>query len=368
MTDVVSLRNAKGQLPLEGKSILITGGTGSLAKILTKRIMSGEMGQPRKIILFSRDEGKQHNRRLELMNLINSTEDVAYHNFDRLVEFQIGDVRDKQSLSRALSRSDIVVNTAAMKQVPACEYFPFEAVKTNVVGAQNLVELVAEQHRHIETVVVVSTDKACMPVNVMGMSKALQERVLLSGNMAAPDTRFFGVRYGNVLASRGSVIPLFKHQIANGMDLTITHPDMTRFLISLNDAVSIIFQGLIEAQRGEIYIPIIPTARMVDLAAVLIGNRKIGTRITGIRPGEKLHEILISEEEMQRVMKRGQYYVLPSIYPELNSHYKADDFISLDTPYSSQFETVSCDEIRALLIKNNLLEGTEGIGVEELIA
>ncbi len=342
------------QKPIDGKTVLITGGTGSLAKVLVRRLLTSEMGEPKKILLFSRDEGKQHALRLEFMNLKDSTDEVIYNNFNRLIEFHIGDVRDKSSLSRVLSRSNIVINTAAMKQVPACEYFPYEAVLTNVMGAQNLVELISQFHMHVETVVGISTDKACMPINVMGGTKALQERLLLRGNLDAPDTRFFAVRYGNVLASRGSVIPLFVHQIANGGPVTVTHPDMTRFLLSLNEAVDLIFAGLLGAHRGDIYIPIIPAAKISDLAKVMIGARQIEIKVTGVRPGEKMHEMLISEEEARHVMKRGDYYVLPPIYPELNA-YEMKDCFALEQPYTSEYNNLDTNGVQQLLARHNLL-------------
>jgi UDP-glucose 4-epimerase len=338
--------------PLEGKSLLITGGTGSLGKTLLRRVLSGEMGTPRKVIIFSRDEGKQHAIRVAYLNRAQTTDEVIFNNFNRLIEFRIGSVCDYHSLSAAMARADIVVNAAALKQVPTCEYFPFEAVQTNIIGAENIVRAVRDQHRHIETVVGVSTDKACMPVNVMGMTKALQERIFLRANIDCPQTLFFAVRYGNVLASRGSVIPLFHEQILSGGPVTITSPDMTRFLISLNQAVDIIFEGLRSARRGEIYVPIAPAAKIVDVAAALIGDRKVETRITGIRPGEKLHEALISEEEAARAFRRGNYYVLPSMLPEIESE---PETAPIKHQYDSSQDTISLAEVHQLLASNGLL-------------
>jgi len=194
---------------LTDKTVVITGGTGSLGKVLVRRLLSGELGKPNKIIVFSRDEAKQHAMRLAYQHLRAATDEVIYSNFEQLVQFQIGDVRDYHSVSAVLRDADVVFNAAALKQVPTCEYFPFEAVLTNITGPENIVRAIQEHHLSVETVVGISTDKACKPVNVMGMTKALQERIFIQANMRCPDTRFICVRYGNVLASRGSVIPLF---------------------------------------------------------------------------------------------------------------------------------------------------------------
>src|SRR5438045_84878 len=246
------------------KRILVTGGTGSLGHVLVRRLLSGEKGTPAKVIVFSRDEAKQHQMRLNFAGLRKATDEVIYRNFERLLQFQIGDVRDYPAIATAVRGVDIVFNAAAMKQVPTCEYFPFEAVRTNIQGAENIVRAIEEHTIPIETVVGVSTDKACKPVNAMGMTKALQERVFIQGNMRCPGTRFVAVRYGNVLASRGSVIPLFHEQIRQGGPVTITTPEMTRFLLSLNDAVDMVFAAISEALPGEIYVPRAPSARVTD--------------------------------------------------------------------------------------------------------
>src|SRR5580698_4822394 len=291
--------------PLEGKRILITGGTGSLGKVITRRILSGEAGRPAKVIVFSRDEAKQHFIRVEYEHSVAATDEIIYRNFQRLLEFRIGDVRDYGSVASVLRDADIVVNAAAMKQVPTCEYFPNEAVRTNVGGAENIVRAIQEHTLPVETVVGVSTDKACKPVNAMGMTKALQERVFIQANIRCPDTRFVCVRYGNVLASRGSVIPLFHDQIRNGGPVTITSPEMTRFLLSLNDAVDVIFAAVETGAAGETYIPRVPSALVMHIATALVGARPIQTRIVGIRPGEKVHETLVSDEEAHRTVERG---------------------------------------------------------------
>ncbi|MFZ1127972.1 polysaccharide biosynthesis protein [Methanoregula sp.] len=302
---------------LSNKTILVTGGTGSLGKVLIRRLLSGEMGTPRKIIILSRDEAKQHEMRLSYLNSKASTDEIIYNNFKRLLEFRIGDVRDFHSVSSALQGVDVVFNAAALKQVPSCEYFPYEAVRTNISGPENIVRAIRELKIPVETVVGISTDKACKPVNVMGMTKALQERIFITANLDCPHTRFICVRYGNVLASRGSVIPLFHEQILAGGPVTITTPDMTRFLLSLDQAVDTIFAALRGAKRGETYIPRVPSSKVTDIAQALIGDRKIKMVITGIRPGEKIHEILVSEEEAHRAIERGDYYVIQPILPEL---------------------------------------------------
>ena len=185
-------------MKLANKRILITGGTGSLGKTLTRRILTNEMGRPKKIIIFSRDEAKQHEMRLAYQQKVYATDEVIYHNFQALVEFRIGDVRDYHSVASAVKDADIVFNTAALKQVPSCEYFPFEAVQTNIAGPENIVRAIRENRLPVETVVGISTDKACKPVNVMGMTKAIQERVFIVANLNS-NTRFVCVRYGNVL-------------------------------------------------------------------------------------------------------------------------------------------------------------------------
>ena len=338
---------------LTDKTILVTGGTGSLGKVLTKRLLSGEMGCPKKIIVFSRDEAKQHFMRMEYLNRAAATDEVIYNNFKRMLEFRIGDVRDFHSVSRALRGVDVVFNTAALKQVPSCEYFPFEAVLTNITGPENIVRAIREQNLPIDTVVGISTDKACKPVNVMGMTKAIQERIFIQANLDCPNTRFICVRYGNVLASRGSVIPLFHDQILNGGPVTITTPEMTRFLLSLDQAVDTIFAAVRYASRGETYIPRVPSAKVTDIAATLIGDRPIRMTVTGIRPGEKIHEILVSEEEAHRTISRGKYYVIQPILPELRG--EADFGPALGVEYSSADNLMTRDELRDELHRHGLL-------------
>jgi FlaA1/EpsC-like NDP-sugar epimerase len=340
-----------GLLLLANKSIVVTGGTGSLGKVLVRRLLSGEMGLPQKITVFSRDEAKQNDMRLAYLHRKVATDEVIYHNFEQLLQFRIGDVRDLHSVSTVLRDADVVFNAAALKQVPSCEYFPYEAVQTNIVGAENIVRAIREHALPVETVVGVSTDKACKPVNVMGMTKAIQERIFVRANLDSVKTRFICVRYGNVLASRGSVIPLFHEQISHGGPVTITTAEMTRFLLSLEQAVDTIFAALRDANAGETYIPRVPSARVVDIAEVLIGARPIETKITGIRPGEKVHEILVSEEEAHRTTDRGDYYTIMPMLPELVT---AKMKSPLEKEYSSNDLLMTKPELAELLKKHNL--------------
>lgn len=341
---------------LTDKRVVVTGGTGSIGKILVRRLLSGEMGQPKKIIVFSRDEAKQHAMRMEYMHHRFDTYEVLYRNFERLLEFRIGDIRNFESVSDVLRDADVVLNTAALKQVPTCEYFPFEAVKTNILGAENIVRAIREHDLLVETVVGISTDKACKPVNVMGMTKAIQERIFMRANIDCPHTRFICVRYGNVLASNGSVIPLFQEQIKNGGPITITTPGMTRFLLAPDAAVDIVFTALRQANRGETYIPRMPSAKISDIVAAMIGERPIETVVTGIRPGEKLDEILVSEEEANRTVVRGGCYVILPILPELCNNVDPECLSqTLSYEYGSAADQMSREEVKTLLQQNGLL-------------
>jgi len=339
---------------LDQKTVLVTGGTGSMGKTFVRRVLTGEMGTPKKIIVMSRDEGKQHNMRLSYLNKQNSTDEVVYNNFKNLLEFRIGDVRDYSDVVSAVKNADVVINAAALKQVPSCEYFPEQALMTNCLGAFNIVKAIREHDFNVHTVVGISTDKACKPINAMGMTKALQERIFISANILKPSTRYLCVRYGNVLASRGSVIPLFHDQIKNNMPVTITDVHMTRFLLSLNHAVDTVFKALNDGKAGEIIVPRAPSALMTDVAKVLIGDRPLKMITTGIRPGEKLHEIMISDEEAPFTEQRGEYYAIRSMLPELNP----DGFNSnapLRKEFSSGDNVLNLDGVRELLKKHKLL-------------
>jgi UDP-glucose 4-epimerase len=335
---------------LDKKRILITGGTGSLGKVLTRRILSGQLGTPQSVVVFSRDEAKQHEMRMEYLNRRSVTEDVMYHNFERTLQFKIGDVRDFHSVAQALTNVDIVFNAAALKQVPACEYFPYEAVRTNIEGAENIVRAIKELRLNIETVVAISTDKACKPTNVMGMTKAIQERIFLTANIDCPKTRFVAVRYGNVLASRGSVVPLFLDQIEAGGPITLTDKKMTRFLLTLDQAVDTVFEAMQFAEAGETYIPKIKAALIVDVVNALVGKKKIEVKETGVRPGEKLHEVLVSQEESLRTISRGDYFAIKSILPEVSKPVSPESF-EFDELSSEHFLMTS-KEVQIFLDKN----------------
>lgn len=332
---------------LAGKRILVTGGTGSLGQTLVGRLLSGEMGRPAKITVFSRDEAKQHYMRLDFMHKKAATDDVIYQNSQDLLNFRIGDVRDYSSLLSAMRETDVVFHAAALKQVPSCEYFPFEAVQTNIYGAQNVARAIRENKLPVETVVGISTDKACKPINVMGMTKALQERVLIEANRDCPDTRFLCVRYGNVIASRGSIVPLFVELVRQNKPLTITLEEMTRFLLSLNKAVDTVFAAIKDGKRGETYVPKVAAAKIVDVAKALMGDKDLPIVFTGIRPGEKVHEIMVSEEECFRTVERGDYYAILPVLPELR---EMEDFTpALQGEYSSKDDNISVDQLKVLL-------------------
>ena len=321
----------------DGKRILVTGGTGSMGKTFVHRVLSGEQGTPSKVIVFSRDEGKQHEMRASYLHRAAVTDEVIFRNFMNVLEFRIGDVRSYDDLCAALREADIVVNAAALKQVPTCEYFPEQAVLTNCIGAYNIVRAIQQHGYPVETVIGISTDKACKPVNVMGMTKSIQERIFVSANVLNPKTRFICVRYGNVLASRGSVIPLFLDQIQHGGPVTITVPEMTRFLLSLNQAVDTVFMALKEAHRGETYDPRAHSETDANIDKSQIGERAIECRTIGIRPGEKMHEIMVSEEEAHHCVRRGDYLAILPMLPELRDSNSSEpnaltrEFSSADT-------------------------------------
>jgi UDP-glucose 4-epimerase len=332
---------------LEGKRILVTGGTGSLGQTLVRRLLTGEMGMPERITVFSRDEAKQHYMRLEYLHKKAATDDVIYQDSLDLLTFRIGDVRDYSSVLAAMREADVVFNAAALKQVPSCEYFPFEAVLTNIYGAGNVARAVRENNLPVEKVIGISTDKACKPINVMGMTKALQERILIEANRDCPKTSFSCVRYGNVIASRGSIVPLFVEQVRKNQPLTVTLPEMTRFLLSLDRAVDTVFACLKDGKRGETYIPQVPAARITDVAKALMGEKDLPIVYTGIRPGEKIHEIMVSEEEIYRTVERNGYYVIMPVLPELRE--KEEFTPALSSEYSSKDDNITVDELKNLL-------------------
>lgn len=277
----------------KGKVILITGGTGSFGNALTDRLL---FLSPKKIVIFSRDEKKQ--------------EDMRNHYQNSLLRFVIGDVRDKETIERVVKGVDYIFHAAALKQVPTCEFFPLEAVKTNVLGASNVIN-VAIKHK-VKRLVILSTDKAVYPINAMGMSKALMEKIMVASSRDV-GTILCGVRYGNVLYSRGSVIPHFVSQIRKGERLRVTHLGMTRFLLTLGDAVDLVLYALINGKRGCMYIKKSPACTVETLAKAVcnIFNYRKGYIEVGIRPGEKLHETLVSSEEIKRALNFKGYFVIP---------------------------------------------------------
>jgi len=318
-----------------------------LGKTLVRRILSGELGDPAKVTVFSRDEAKQHFMRLEYLKPKVATDDIIYKNSQNKLNFIIGDVRDYSSLLSAMRNTDIVFHAAALKQVPSCEYFPFEAVMTNINGANNVVKAIRENNLPVERVIGISTDKACKPINVMGMTKALQERILIEANRDNAETSFACVRYGNVIASRGSIVPLFVEQVQKNASITVTLPEMTRFLLSLDRAVDTVFSALIDGKPGETYIPKVPAAKIVDVAKALMGDKNLEIVYTGIRPGEKIHEIMVSEEECYRTIERNGYYVILPMLPELRNE---PDFEQvLLSEYSSKDENITIEELKVLL-------------------
>jgi FlaA1/EpsC-like NDP-sugar epimerase len=349
-----------------GKRILVTGGTGSLGQVLVRRLLSGDHGSPQKVIVLSRDEAKQHEMRLSYQHRQASTDEVIYHNFERLLEFRIGDVRSYADICSAIRDANIVFHAAALKQVPVCEYFPEQAVLTNCMGAANITRAIGEFRFPVEVVVGISTDKACKPVNVMGMSKAIAERLLTAANVLNPQTRFVCVRYGNVLASRGSVIPLFHQQIQRGGPVTVTATTMTRFLMTLEHAVDTVFEAVAHAAPGEIVIPLAASSYIIDIARALIGDREIEIRITAVRPGEKDHEILVSEEECRHTYRRGAYYVIAPMLPELRRGSHADS-PPLNAEYSSGDSPVTLEETATLLRENRLLVGQVDLSTADLL-
>ena len=277
---------------LDGKSILITGGTGSFGRRLVRTVLDEE--NPRRVVIFSRDELKQYEFHQELGD-------------EPRVRFFIGDVRDRDRLWRAFDQVDIVVHAAALKQVPAAEYNPFEAVKTNVHGAQNVID--AALDRGVSRVIALSTDKASSPINLYGATKLVSDKLFVAANAYAGghETRFGVVRYGNVIGSRGSVMPLFRKLAATGR-IPITDERMTRFWITLDQGVRFVISMLERMQGGELFVPKIPSMHVVDLARAIAPDAKL--EATGIRPGEKLHEEMISVDDARRTLEADRFFIV----------------------------------------------------------
>ena len=319
--------------------LLITGGTGSFGKaLLNKHLNSKKFDEIR---VFSRDEKKQD----ELRKLLNS----------RKVKFYLGDVRDKSSLNTVIEDVDYIFHAAALKQVPSCEFFPLEAIKTNILGTNNVLS-VAKQN-NVKKVVVLSTDKAAYPINAMGMTKALMEKVMVANSRDLDSSRatFCGTRYGNVMASRGSVIPLFIEQIKGNKEITITNPEMTRFMMNLNNAVDLVMYAFNNGGNGDIFIQKSPAATIKTLAQTLIElyNSSSKIKYIGIRHGEKMYETLVTKEEMIKAEDQGGYFKISPDNRDLNY----DEYFSKGTSKSSMEEynsnntnLLSVEEMKNLLI------------------
>ena len=284
---------------LNNKNILITGGTGSFGHQMVKELM---LYKPKIIRIFSRDEDKQHSMKMYF----------AKEPIFKKMEFMIGDVREYDRLFAVTKDIDILFHAAALKQVPTVESHPYEAVKTNIIGTYNIVK--DSVARNIKNVVAISTDKAVKPVSAMGMTKALQEKIILSDDLTKDKTKFCCVRYGNVLGSRGSVILLWNSKIEQNEPLPVTHPDMTRFLLTLSQAIDLVFYSLKYGKGGEIFVKKAPSATMVNLAKAYAelktGKKDYPLEYVGIRAGEKIHEVLVSHEEMRRSQEKKDHFVI----------------------------------------------------------
>ena len=289
---------ARDRVKIDGSTILVTGGTGSFGKAFVGYVL--ENFDPAKLIIYSRDELKQHNMR------------AAEGFTDSRLRYFIGDIRDQSRLSRAFEGVDYVIHAAALKQVPACEYNPIEPIKTNIYGAENIINSAIE--RGVKRVIALSTDKATNPTNLYGATKLVMEKLLIQANSYSgrKGTKFSCVRYGNVIGSRGSVIPLFNKQKESGK-ITITDKRMTRFFIRLEDGVKFVLSCLDEMRGGEVFVPKIPSVSIVDLAEVIAPECEI--EVIGIRPGEKLHEVLVGLDESRHTIVEGEKYVIQPLHP-----------------------------------------------------
>lgn len=309
---------------LNGKSILVTGGTGSFGKEFIKVILD-RYPDIERIIVLSRDEYKQF-----IMSNMPEFKD------NKKLRFFIGDVRDRDRLYRAFDGVDVVIHAAALKQVPSCEYNPFEAVKTNVLGAQNVIDAAID--RNVKKVIGLSTDKACAPVNLYGATKLCADKLFIAGNVYSGlhDTRFSVVRYGNVAGSRGSVIPYFKELIKKGAkELPITDEKMTRFWLNLQDAVEMVLMSLETMHGGELFVKKIPSMNVVDLARAIAPELKL--KNVGIRPGEKIHEVMITQEDAKNTIELDKYYVVKPEFDirNINEKYKHGKSVNFDFEYNS---------------------------------
>jgi UDP-N-acetylglucosamine 4,6-dehydratase/5-epimerase len=316
-------------MKLAGKTVLITGGTGSFGNAVLRRLLSLDVGEIR---IFSRDEKKQDDMRKSLR--------------ERRLKFNIGDVRDYDSIHAALKGVDFVFHAAALKQVPSCEFYPMEAVRTNVLGAENVMNAAIAQR--VQRVVVLSTDKAVYPINAMGLSKAMMEKLAVAKARMQQegDTVLCTTRYGNVMASRGSVIPLFVQQLRDGQPLSITDASMTRFLMSLEDSVDLVLHAFEHGRQGDIFVQKSPASTIGDLAQAMreLFGKDNPIKVIGTRHGEKLYESLVSREEMAKAEDHGRYYRIPADNRDLNY----DQFFIEGEPRISQFDDYTSHNTRRL--------------------
>lgn len=324
----------KKQTSFKNKTLLITGGTGSFGNKMLRYFLNNT--NINEIRVFSRDEEKQDRMRNELCN--------------ERVKFFIGDVRDFDSVNRVMRGVDMVFHAAALKQVPSCEFFPMEAVKTNILGADNVLN--AAGNNGVEKVVVLSTDKAVYPINAMGMTKALMEKLMMAkARTNNSKTVYCATRYGNVMASRGSVIPLFVKQIKENKDITVTDPNMTRFLMSLDESVSLVLYAYENAKSGDIFVQKAPASTIMDLALALqkIFKAKNKIKVIGSRHGEKVYETLVNREEMSKADDLGNFFRIPSDHRDLNySSYLIDgdkDITKQEDYTSHNTKILTVDEI-----------------------
>ena len=325
--------------------LMITGGTGSFGQTVLKRFLNTGV---KEIRVFSRDEKKQEDLRIALNN--------------EKLRFHIGDVRDPDSLRAAMKGVNYVFHAAALKQVPSCEFYPMEAVKTNVIGTENVLKTATECG--VQRVVVLSTDKAVYPINAMGISKAMAEKVMVAAARAQGpgETVFCATRYGNVMASRGSVIPLFVSQIKSGKPITVTDPNMTRFLMSLEDSVDLVLYAFQHGQQGDIFVQKAPASTVADLAQALkeLFGSDTAIKTIGTRHGEKLYESLISREEMAHAKEMDNYYRIPADNRDLNyAKYfsEGDQDISLLDDYTSHnTRRLNVEQIKQLLLGLDFIE------------
>lgn len=326
--------NSAVRSTFEDKAVMVTGGTGSFGKTFIRSLLAD--ADPEKVIVFSRDEMKQHQ-----MRTAEGFED------DRL-RFFIGNVRDRDRLWRAMNGVDIVVHAAALKQVPAAEYNPIEAVRTNVHGAENVINTALD--RGVDQVMALSTDKAVNPINLYGATKLVMEKLFVQGNSysGGEGTRFSCVRYGNVVGSRGSVVPLFMRQREEG-EITVTDERMTRFWVTLEQGVQFVQESIARMQGGEVWVPKIPSMRLMDLVEAIAPDCEI--RTIGIRPGEKLHEVLVSENESRHALDLGDRFMIQPLHPWWQMESVKGDPLEDDVRYSSDNndEWLDVEDLRAMV-------------------